>query len=153
VAAGGRVPAAGALDSEHALHIATRLATPEQVLTAIAAEHATPSLVITNDAMAAQVARIWDDILEFPPTSVHDNFHELGGHSLALVRFAARVRDEFGVELPIDALFTDAFTVASITQVIRAHQSAPRDPEIEELLAELEQLSDAEVCALLENER
>jgi acyl carrier protein len=94
------------------------------------------------------VARIWGELLDFPPTSVHDNFHELGGHSLALVRFAVRVRDEFGVELPVDALFTDAFTVADVARTIRERQVG--GAELDDLFAELEQLSDDEVRALLD---
>ncbi|GAA4717657.1 HAD-IIIC family phosphatase [Phytohabitans rumicis] len=136
-------------DTTH--RIASGRTTAAQVLAAVDARRAAaPAAAIqTDDPTEAHVARIWAELLDFAPSSVHDNFHELGGHSLALVRFAVRVRDDFGVELPVDALFTDAFTVADIARTIREHQSA----DLDDLLAELEQLTDDEVRALLDADR
>ena len=137
-------------DAERVHRIASGLTTPAEVLAAIDGRRAAGAgAVHTDDPTEARVAAIWGELLDFPPASVHDNFHELGGHSLALVRFAVRVRDDFGVELPVDALFTDAFTVADIARTIREHESAGLD----DLLAELEQLSDDEVRALLDADR
>jgi acyl carrier protein len=142
-------PAAPA-DADRVHRIASGLTTAAQVLAAIDARRdGPPAAVRTDDPTEARVAAIWAELLDFPPASVHDNFHELGGHSLALVRFAVRVRDEFGVELPVDALFTDAFTVAGIASTIREHASDGLD----DLLTELEQLSDDEVRALLDADR
>ena len=158
VAPGG---AAAAVDRDLVHRIATTLRTPAQVLVAVdaAGRGSTTGTVLTDDPTEARVARIWADLLEFPPTSVQDNFHELGGHSLALVRFAVRVRDEFGVELPIDALFTDAFTVADVARTIRALDPVDAalagldDADLDALLDELDGLSDEDVRALLDADR
>jgi FkbH-like protein len=137
-------------DAERVHRIASTLTSAAAVLAAIDGRRtAATGTLQTGDPTEARVAAIWAELLDFPPTSVHDNFHELGGHSLALVRFAVRVRDDFGVELPVDALFTDAFTVADIARTIREHESAG----VDELLAELEQLSDDDVRALLDADR
>jgi FkbH-like protein len=137
-------------DAERVHRIASGLRSAAAVLAAIDGRRtAATGTVETGDPTESRVAAIWAELLDFPPTSVHDNFHELGGHSLALVRFAVRVRDDFGVELPVDALFTDAFTVADIARTIREHESAG----IDDLLAELERLSDDEVRDLLDADR
>ena len=136
-------------------YIATTLATAEQVLGAIDARRGAPvSTVDTDDPVEAAVAAIWARLLDFPPRSVHDNFFDLGGHSMLIVRFATAVRDEFGVELAIDELFTAAFTVADIARTVRQRQlDAASEAELADLLDELDQLSDDEIRAMLDLER
>lgn len=135
--------------------VATTLATAEQVLGAIDARRAAPaSTVDTDDPMEAAVAAMWARLLEFPPRSVHDNFFNLGGHSMLIVRFATAVRDQFGVELAIDELFSTAFTVADMARTIRQRQlDQIDDAELAGLLDELDQLSDDEVRAMLDADR
>ncbi|GIJ60862.1 hypothetical protein Vau01_083780 [Virgisporangium aurantiacum] len=136
-------------------YIATTLATAEQVLAAIDARRGAPvSTVVTDDPVEAAVAAIWARLLDFPPRSVHDNFFDLGGHSMLIVRFATAVRDEFGVELAIDELFTAAFTVADIARTVRQRQlDSASETELADLLDELDQLSDDEIRAMLDLER
>lgn len=135
--------------------VATTLATAEQVLAAIDARRVAPvSTVVTDDPMEAAVAAMWARLLEFPPRSVHDNFFSLGGHSMLVVRFATAVRDEFGVELAIDELFSTAFTVADMARTIRQRQvDQTDDADLADLLDELDQLSDDEIRAMLDTAR
>ncbi|WP_108832297.1 non-ribosomal peptide synthetase [Actinomyces sp. Marseille-P3109] len=58
----------------------------------------------------AQIARIYESVLGLSSVSLEDNFFEIGGHSLLATRVASRVREEFGVEVPIRLIF-DAPTV------------------------------------------
>jgi FkbH-like protein len=134
--------------------VATELSSAPQVLAAIDARRAGPgSTVVTADPVEATVAAMWARLLDFPPRSVHDNFFDLGGHSMLIVRFATAVRDEYGVELAIDELFSSAFTVADMARTIRQRQlDGADDAELAGLLDELDQLSDEEIRAMLDVE-
>jgi amino acid adenylation domain-containing protein len=51
------------------------------------------------------LAAIWEEVLGRQRIGVHHNFFDLGGHSLLLVQLIARVRQRFGVELPLRTVF------------------------------------------------
>lgn len=85
------------------------------------------------------LADLWAGVLGFEPVGVHDDFFEMGGHSLLAIQLIGRVRDQFDVELPMQALF-DAPTVAGMTAQIEtlrwatsAASSANDDDDREEI--------------------
>ncbi len=51
------------------------------------------------------LAGIWTQMLGIERVGVHDNFFDLGGHSLLGVRLFAQIRKDFGESLPLAALF------------------------------------------------
>jgi amino acid adenylation domain-containing protein len=66
------------------------------------------------------VARIWADVLGIERVGVLDDFFALGGHSLLATQVIARIREAFGADVPLAALF-DAPTVSGLCE----HLSRP----------------------------
>ncbi|MBT9332217.1 type I polyketide synthase [Paracidobacterium acidisoli] len=64
------------------------------------------------------VAIIWQNLLGVDRVGSHDNFFELGGHSLLGIQVMARIRERFGVDLPLRTVF-EAPTPAEFAQLIR----------------------------------
>jgi acyl carrier protein len=138
--------------------IADSLCTPEQVLARMRESvQPSPGSANGNGAPATEVeislARIWSEVLHKPVQDVRANFFDLGGHSLLAVLLLMRVKEEFGVELSVDDVYSSTLTLSELARTIEARQLADLDPEeYQALLAEIEGLSDEEVRALLEEE-
>ena len=76
-----------------------------------------------------RLAAIWSDVLGVDRVGVHDSFFDLGGHSLALVQVASRVRETFGAEVPVGTLF-GADTIASLALVLADAASPGSHPVV-----------------------
>jgi len=162
---GGRVQAVSTSDpstepavtSTDLMHrVATKLTTAASIAAAVDGRRPTtaPPTLDTADPLERSVARMWAELLEHPPLSVHDDFYELGGDSLMALQFASRVRDDLRVELPPGVLFSDSFTVANMARAIHDLRIAPPDDDtLADMLAQLEQLSDDEVRSMLDDGR
>ena len=70
-----------------------------------------------------QIMRIWDDLLDGGDVGRDENFFERGGHSLLIPRLADRIQQDFGVALPLGALF-ETPTVRGIAELIHARNPA-----------------------------
>src|SRR6185436_16991764 len=82
-----------------------------------------------RDAIETLVAEVFSEVLGLPgEISIHDSFFDLGGHSLLATQLLSRVRDAFGVELPLRQVF-EAQTVASFSRAIEAAQREARGLE------------------------
>jgi surfactin family lipopeptide synthetase A len=57
--------------------------------------------VLPRTDMERSIAEIWKDLLKVDNVSVHDNFFDLGGHSLLSIRVIARIEKQYGVRLGI----------------------------------------------------
>ncbi|WP_437779136.1 amino acid adenylation domain-containing protein [Sorangium sp. So ce1097] len=76
------------------------------------------------------IAAIWRDVLSVPQVGVHDNFFDLGGHSLSLAKVHGRLREEVGRALPMLVLFQHP-TIASLAGALSGEASQPAPEERE----------------------
>jgi amino acid adenylation domain-containing protein len=51
------------------------------------------------------LAAIWQEVLQIGPVGREDNFFELGGHSLLASSVLSRVRESWGIQLPLRSIF------------------------------------------------
>ncbi|MGQ5261316.1 non-ribosomal peptide synthetase [Micromonospora sp. ZYX-F-536] len=89
----------------------------------------------------ALVAEVYAEILQLEKVGALDDFFALGGNSLRGMRAMARIRAEVDVELPMRALFSSP-VVADLAAQIE-----------QRIAAELDELSETEVAALLAAEK
>ncbi|HEX5725816.1 MAG TPA: amino acid adenylation domain-containing protein, partial [Longimicrobiaceae bacterium] len=65
------------------------------------------------------LAALWAEVLGVERVGVRDDFFALGGHSLRATQVAARVREAFGVELPLAGVL-ELRTVEGLARVVAA---------------------------------
>ena len=67
---------------------------------------ATATVFIAPETLTERaLAGLWQKILRVDRIGANDNFFESGGHSLLAMQLVGRIRDRFGVELPLQNLF------------------------------------------------
>jgi amino acid adenylation domain-containing protein len=74
-----------------------------------------------HNEVQQRLAQIWADVLKLERVGIHDNFFEIGGNSLSIVRMHARVVEAFDAPLTIVDLFRHT-TVAKLALAL----SVPR---------------------------
>ena len=94
------------------------------------------------------LADIWGEVLRIKQVGRHDNFFDLGGHSLLGIQVISRIRRLFGIEMALRSLY-ETMTVATMAETISKLKSE-YDRSVEAVLRQkIEGLADAEVEAEL----
>ncbi|HSF39108.1 MAG TPA: phosphopantetheine-binding protein, partial [Thermoanaerobaculia bacterium] len=150
----GPVARAVALAEDPAIRLARREegeAAPEGAITL----HARPNLrnpyVAPETDLERALAEMWQVLLGVEQVGLHDSFFDLGGDSLLATQVVTRVRERFGAEVTLPALF-EAPTPAGLAGLIEAARPAegPSDADkLAELLAQLDDLSPEDVERML----
>ena len=112
------------------------LPAPGEVRPDLAGSYAPPR-TSTEEKLAA----IWSELLGLESLGIHDNFFELGGHSLLATQLVSRLRDLFGVELPLRLVFQMP-TVAEVAEAISQAPAAEAETRIGQLDRSSRQLHD-----------
>jgi amino acid adenylation domain-containing protein len=88
-----------------------------RALPALSGERLSAGYVAPRTAVERILCEIWSQVLHIERVGLHDNFFEVGGHSLAAMVLMARIRESFGQQLPLSILFQSG-TVASFAELL-----------------------------------
>lgn len=89
-------------------------------------KHAADGPAPLLNKMEQELATLWEKLLGVRVCNRSDTFFELGGHSLLLTQLGLRIREVFGVELPLTILF-DVITIPEMALAITELQLARLD--------------------------
>ncbi|MFE9097040.1 amino acid adenylation domain-containing protein [Streptomyces sp. NPDC007264] len=95
------------------------------------------------------VVTVWQDVLNIERIGVRDNFFELGGHSILAIKVVGRLREAFGAQLPMSAIFENP-TPAELATAIEEDGTAQAraiDDALRQVLAADTELDLAPVSA------
>jgi acyl carrier protein len=67
--------------------------------------------------LEADLAQLWAQLLGLETVAPHEDFFALGGHSLLATRLVARIREQFGREIPLLAVFEHP-TVSGLARIM-----------------------------------
>lgn len=100
--------------------------------------NATRPIVLPRTPTESEIVGIWRSVTGIHEISVDDDFFDLQADSLRAVEILARIKRRFGVELPIDMLFEQSFSVETIAEALELDAIATADPSfVAEELAKL----------------
>jgi amino acid adenylation domain-containing protein len=94
-----------------------------------------------------RLVEIWGEVTETRDAGIRDDFFASGGHSLLAARLLLRVRQAFGVEVPLAAFF-DRPTIEALAAEVEERLLSQVDPQLlEEALRELDAAPSAAASA------
>ena len=91
------------------------------------------------------LAEIWTEVLGIDRVGIDDNFFEMGGHSLLVFQVISRVREAFGIDLPLRALFEAPTIEQQALAVIEAQLDQENDGEMAQLIQEISMLEGSQL--------
>ena len=77
-----------------------------------------------RDRVEVQLTALWQQVLEVSTIGIHDNFFDLGGHSLKAARLFFLLEQVYGRRLPLATLF-QAPTIAELASVLSHERWTP----------------------------
>jgi tyrocidine synthetase-3 len=77
--------------------------------------------VAPENELEKRIFKIWQNILEVKQAGINDNFFNLGGHSIHAIMLVSAIYREFGVQIPLKAIFEYPTIRGMIQYMIKAN--------------------------------
>jgi phthiocerol/phenolphthiocerol synthesis type-I polyketide synthase E len=87
-----------------------------------------PTFVEPASPLETLLAALFRELLGIEPIGRHDGFFEMGGHSLLASQLAVRLREQVGIELPLQAVFSFPTPAQLAAQLAEIGVEAPAAP-------------------------
>lgn len=76
-----------------------------------------------RDDLERELADVWRQVLELDDVGIHDDFFDLDGNSLQVIRLVSHIQRSHGVGIPAEDVFEHS-TVATLAARVRAERDA-----------------------------
>lgn len=83
-----------------------------------------------RDPVEKLLAGLWEALLHRYSIGIHDNFFDLGGHSLQVVTLLDQIEQSFRVRPPLDLLWNGDGTIASLAEFLRGQRDPGPTPDL-----------------------
>jgi len=88
------------------------------------------------------IAEVWEAVLGIDRVGIHDNFFDLGGHSLLIMKVLAKMQLEYPIGVQD---FFDYQTVAELAQIISERMESVDVSRVEDTISEVDAESDKKI--------
>ncbi|WP_172844394.1 non-ribosomal peptide synthetase [Tumebacillus algifaecis] len=75
-------------------------------------------IAVPRDHFEIELVRIWETILQVFPIGIRDDFFDLGGHSLLLIRLLDQIQKDLQVEVPLSVMY-ECSTIEALALYIK----------------------------------
>jgi acyl carrier protein len=99
-----------------------KLPAPDQNRDAAGKEYVAP-----RSEVEKQIASIWQSVLRLEKVGIHDNFFDLGGHSLLMVQVHGEVHQKLNVDLSMVEMFRHPTVSALAERVVNGGAESKAD--------------------------
>jgi amino acid adenylation domain-containing protein len=109
-------------------------------------------LVEPQTPVEIELAGMWKEVIGLERVGIDDHFFRIGGHSLLGTQLISRIKENFGLDVPLRVLF-EAPTIAEMALIITRMEVERGDQEeIMGLMDEIGSLSDSDLDEMLKAE-
>ncbi|MGN6385071.1 MAG: amino acid adenylation domain-containing protein, partial [Verrucomicrobiota bacterium] len=93
----------------------------------VAAEQVASNDAVPETPFELEVADTWRSVLKVPEIGLHDDFFEVGGHSLAAMRIVGNLRSKYNVDITLARFFqqpTVQALAAQVENLVKSHYNS-----------------------------